>query len=373
MAAWCGHWGCWCFCVQEREVWVWTEKKWHSWCLKQIETASQKERRSVGRERRQSSCRGVPGAGCTLQREVTGKGELSSRKKRVWVEPGRTGEQQKVARANKFREPFLLAALGGYLKFASRRSPGHWVPATAEAASWSTQACSCCSRLLVCSLIFLMLNEPYCVEEGIAAAWLWVLCRDHFFSKIFKTAWFWSEQYWKSVAATLIWTACWVRLLWFSWIETSLQDLVGPRGLAWRSGKTAWKDNNIENEQRWKLGPVNKVTQNSHRWSLCIPSLKISWVNAVNNWGFDNSFVFILLLDTEYDCDTVTRLSPAQVTQMSNAWCEQRLFSLTKKGGKSLRMDVCFCLCGAYTLSNVYPFILWCIILFYAWDVSDVM
>lgn len=32
---------------------------------KQVETAPQTERRSVGRGRRQSSCKGVPGAGCT--------------------------------------------------------------------------------------------------------------------------------------------------------------------------------------------------------------------------------------------------------------------------------------------------------------------
>lgn len=57
--------GCLCFCVQERKVWAWTEKKWHSWCPKQVETALQTERRPAGRVRRQSSCRGVPGAGCT--------------------------------------------------------------------------------------------------------------------------------------------------------------------------------------------------------------------------------------------------------------------------------------------------------------------
>lgn len=57
--------GCLCFCVQGRKVWAWMEKKWHSWCLKQVETALQAERRSAGRTRRQSSCRGVPGAGCT--------------------------------------------------------------------------------------------------------------------------------------------------------------------------------------------------------------------------------------------------------------------------------------------------------------------
>lgn len=82
------------------------------------------------------------------------------------MEPGRTGEQQEVARANKSGESFLLTALGGCLKSLPADEtvgtgyqplPGqhHGVRRRAPAVADQKEA-----WLLVCSLILsLMLNK----------------------------------------------------------------------------------------------------------------------------------------------------------------------------------------------------------------------
>lgn len=99
-------------------------------------------------------------------REITGGGEPSSGKRGCWAEPGTTGEQQKVARADKSGEPFLLAALGGCLKSlpADETVGSGYQPLQGQPRGVCRHASAAADQkeawLLVCYLVFsLVLNK----------------------------------------------------------------------------------------------------------------------------------------------------------------------------------------------------------------------
>lgn len=233
MSVLCGCWGCFCFCVPEGEGWVWTEK-WHSCCPKQVETAPQTERRSVGRGRRQSSCKGVPGAGCTLLGEKSPAEES-------WAagEYERNLGEQESSRG--LPEPINLVSLLLSLFLVVWRACQQvnlWALATSHCrvALQGAQAWSCCGRLegsAAPSVLPYLLPSVKPVRNHTEGRKVWLMhgCGcfvvDHLLLKFLNQLLGWAEL---EKCGQYCVQNSWMRFLWLSWVETLLQDLVGLEG-----------------------------------------------------------------------------------------------------------------------------------------------
>lgn len=152
-----------------------------------------------------------------------------------------------------------------------------------------------------------------------------------------------------------------------------------PCKVLWGSRETAWEDDFMDNEQRGKLRHIDKFPQKSHRWNPCLPSLKPSWVNPVNNWGFDQLFSFYSSAGHfQRGYDTVMQLSPLHVTQMSSnvVWARD-LFSDKERWNIFQTRCLFSSLWWLYIIQCFPRHIVIYHLVFHAWDVvrgvSDVM
>lgn len=118
------------------------------------------------------------------------KAKQQQQQKRVWVEPGRTGEQQKVARASESGSLFFPLLLVR----RARQQMTPWALGTSRCiVGWAGPILLWQSESnLVPSLLPPPLSDAeqtnekqYWREEGVAVAQPWALCSDHFFLILF--------------------------------------------------------------------------------------------------------------------------------------------------------------------------------------------